>query len=64
MDGRPAGYVKNNRTGEEQRWKASPQSMTKEQFDSIAGTRRAQEREADRQALYAKTAQRGSVRTR
>jgi putative DNA primase/helicase len=58
QDGRPAGYVKNNRTGEEQRWKASARSMTKEQFDSIAGTRRAQEREADRQALYARTAQR------
>jgi phage/plasmid primase-like uncharacterized protein len=57
LDGRPAGYVKNNRTGEEQRWKASARSMTKEQFDAIAAPQR-QEREADRQALYAKTAQR------
>jgi phage/plasmid primase-like uncharacterized protein len=57
LDGRPAGYVKNNRTGEEQRWKASARSMTKEQFEAIAAPR-AQEREADRQALYAKTAQR------
>jgi phage/plasmid primase-like uncharacterized protein len=57
LDGRPAGYVKNNRTGEEQRWKASALSMSKEQFDAIAEPQR-QEREADRQALYAKTAQR------
>jgi putative DNA primase/helicase len=57
LDGRPAGYVKNNRTGEEQRWKASARSMTKEQFDAIAASR-GQERESDRQALYAKTAQR------
>jgi putative DNA primase/helicase len=57
LDGRPAGYVKNNRTGEEQRWKASARSMTKDQFDAIAAPI-AQEREADRQALYAKTAQR------
>jgi phage/plasmid primase-like uncharacterized protein len=57
LDGRPAGYVKNNRTGEEKKWKASARLMTKEQFDAIAAPR-AQEREADRQALYAKTAQR------
>jgi phage/plasmid primase-like uncharacterized protein len=57
LDGRPAGYVKNNRTGEEQRWKASARSMSKEQFDAIAEPQR-QEREADRQALYAKTAER------
>src|SRR5208337_4861586 len=35
-DGRPAGYAKNNRTGEEQRWKASAVTMTKEQFTTIA----------------------------
>jgi putative DNA primase/helicase len=57
LDGRPAGYVKNNRTGEEQRWKASARAMSQEQFDAIAAPR-AQEREADRQALYARTTQR------
>jgi phage/plasmid primase-like uncharacterized protein len=56
LDGRPAGYAKNNRTGEEQRWKASSASMTKEQFASIAAS--ANQREADRQALYEQTARR------
>ena len=35
-DGRPAGYAKNNRTGEEQRWKGSAVTMSKEQFAAIA----------------------------
>ena len=56
LDGRPAGYAKNNRTGEEQRWRASAISMTKEQFQ--AAGRSSQDREADRIALYSRTAER------
>jgi len=56
LDGRPAGYAKNNRTGEELRWKASSASMTKEQFAAVAP--HANRREADRQALYEQTARR------
>ena len=59
-DGRPAGYAKNNRTGEEQRWKASAVTMTKEQFTAIALGKLA-EREADRVALYERTAERLSA---
>jgi putative DNA primase/helicase len=59
-DGRPAGFVKNNRTGEEKRWKASAVAMTKEQFTSIAPGKLA-EREADRVALYERTAERLSA---
>jgi putative DNA primase/helicase len=59
-DGRPAGYAKNNRTGEEQRWKASAVTMTKEQFTAIAPGKVA-EREADRVALYERTADRLSA---
>src|SRR5208282_4071582 len=57
-DGRPAGYAKNNRTGEEQRWKASAVTMTKEQFTSIAAPDKLAEREADRAATWEKTAER------
>src|SRR6266436_7675663 len=59
-DGRPAGYAKNNRTGEEQRWKASAVTMTREQFAAIAPGKVA-EREADRMALYERTAERLSA---
>ena len=59
-DGRPAGYAKNNRSGEETRWKSSALSMSKEQFAAIAPTKIA-EREADRAALYERTAQRLSA---
>jgi putative DNA primase/helicase len=59
-DGRPAGYAKNNRTGEEQRWKASGVAMTREQFAAIAQGKVA-EREADRVALYERTAERLSA---
>src|SRR6266446_2177720 len=59
-DGRPAGYAKNDRTGEEQRWKASALTMSKEQFAAIAPTKIA-EREADRAALYERTAERLSA---
>jgi len=57
-DGRPAGYAKNNRTGEEQRWKASAVTMTKEQFTAIAAPAKLAEREADRVATWEKTAER------
>jgi phage/plasmid primase-like uncharacterized protein len=57
-DGRPAGYAKNNRTGEEERWKASAVSMTKEQFTAIAAPGKLAEREADRVATWEKTAER------
>jgi putative DNA primase/helicase len=57
MDGRPAGYAKNNRSGEETRWKSSAVSMSKEQFAAVAPTKIA-EREADRAALYERTAER------
>jgi putative DNA primase/helicase len=57
-DGRPAGYAKNNRTGEEQRWKASAVTMTKEQFTTIAAPDKLAEREADRAATWEKTAER------
>jgi conjugative relaxase-like TrwC/TraI family protein len=56
LDGWPAGYAKNNRTGEEQRWKASSATMTKEQFAAIAP--QANQREADRLAVYTRTAAR------
>jgi conjugative relaxase-like TrwC/TraI family protein len=59
-DGRPAGYAKNNRTGEEQRWKASAVTMTREQFTAIVPGKAA-EREADRMALYERTADRLSA---
>ena len=52
LDGRPAGYAKNNRSGEETRWKSSALSMSKEQFAAVAPTKIA-EREADRAALRA-----------
>ena len=57
-DGRPAGYAKNNRTGEEQRWKASAVTMSKEQFTAIAAPGKLAEREADRVATWEKTAER------
>src|SRR5271166_1238836 len=57
-DGRPAGYAKNNRTGEEQRWKASAVTMTREQFTTIAAPDKLAEREADRAATWEKTAER------
>src|SRR5271165_3940159 len=57
-DGRPAGYAKNNRTGEEQRWKASAVIMSKEQFAAIAAPGKLAEREADRAATWEKTAER------
>jgi len=60
-DGRPAGYAKNNRTGEERRWKASAVTMTKEQFTAIAAPGKLAEREADRVALYERTAERLSA---
>jgi conjugative relaxase-like TrwC/TraI family protein len=56
LDGRPAGYAKNNRTGEEDRWKASVVTMTKEQFQAAGRSR--EDREADRMALYSRTAER------
>jgi phage/plasmid primase-like uncharacterized protein len=59
-DGRPAGYAKNNRTGEEHRWKASAVTMTREQFTAIVPGKAA-EREADRMALYESTAERLSA---
>ena len=59
-DGRPAGYAKNNRTGEEQRWKASAVTVTREQFTAIVPGKVA-EREADRMALYESTAERLSA---
>ena len=59
-DGRPAGYAKNNRSGEETRWKSSAVSMSKEQFAAVAPTKIA-EREADRAALYERTAERLSA---
>ena len=57
-DGRPAGYAKNNRTGEEQRWKAFAVTMTKDQFTAIAAPGKLAEREADRVATWEKTAER------
>src|SRR6266478_6265592 len=57
---RPAGYAKNNRSGEETRWKSSALSMSKEQFAAVAPTKIA-EREADRAALYERTAERLSA---
>ena len=60
LDGRPAGYAKNNRSGEETRWKSSALSMSKEQFAAVAPTKIA-EREADRAALYERTAERLSA---
>jgi conjugative relaxase-like TrwC/TraI family protein len=60
-DGRPAGYAKNNRTGEEQRWKASAVTMTREQFTAIVPPGKVAEREADRMELYERTAERLSA---
>jgi putative DNA primase/helicase len=60
LDGHPAGYVKNNRTGVEIKWKAKGYSLTDEQkakLQAEAGEKLA-ERAAKQEQAYEETAQR------
>lgn len=60
MDGRPAGYMKDNRTGEEMRWKCSgplPSWENREKFQAACRARM-QEHEAELEEQYRKAAER------
>ncbi|MEK7708176.1 MAG: DUF5710 domain-containing protein, partial [Pseudomonadota bacterium] len=58
LDGHPAGYFKNNRTGIETRWKAKGYSLTDEQKAELIAqaTIKQQNRKAEQQALHIKVA--------
>jgi len=58
LDGHPAGYFKNNRTGIEIRWKAKGYSLTDEQKAELIAQAaiKQQNREAEQQALHIKVA--------
>ncbi|MXS77914.1 DUF1738 domain-containing protein [Nitrosomonas sp. JL21] len=59
LDGRPAGYFKNNRTGVETRWKAKGYSLTDEQKAELIAQAaiKLQIREAEHHAQHIKIAQ-------
>ena len=59
LDGRPAGYFKNNRTGIETRWKAKGYSLTDEQKAELLAQAaiKLQIREAEHHAQHVKIAQ-------
>ena len=60
LDGRPAGYMKDNRTGEEMRWKCSgplPSRENREKFQAACQARK-QEHAAELQEQYRKAAER------
>ena len=59
LDGRPAGYFKNNRTGVETRWKAKGYSLTDEQKAELVAQAaiKLQIREAEHHAQHIKIAQ-------
>lgn len=59
LDGRPAGYFKNNRTGVETRWKAKGYSLTDEQKAELLAQAaiKLQIREAEHHAQHVKIAQ-------
>lgn len=66
LDGRPAGYAKNNRTGDEAQWKSSgpmPSVQEQEVFRAECAVRR-QERESQRKEQHLKTAERLSYQIR
>lgn len=52
LDGHPAGYIKNNRTGEEVRWKSKGYSLSAEEKAKLSAeaAQKLQEREAQRKA--------------
>ncbi|HMW20116.1 MAG TPA: DUF5710 domain-containing protein, partial [Nitrosomonas sp.] len=58
LDGHPAGYFKNNRTGIETRWKAKGYSLTDEQKAELIAQAaiKQQNRKAEQQALHIKVA--------
>ncbi len=58
LDGHPAGYFKNNRTGIETRWKAKGYSLTDEQKAELIAQAaiKQQNRKAEQQALQVKVA--------
>jgi len=58
LDGHPAGYFKNNRTGIETRWKAKGYSLTHEQKTALIAQAaiKQQNRKAEQQALHIKVA--------
>ncbi|MDP3280434.1 MAG: zincin-like metallopeptidase domain-containing protein [Nitrosomonas sp.] len=58
LDGHPAGYFKNNRTGIETRWKAKGYSLTYEQKAELIAQAaiKQQNRKAEQQALHIKVA--------
>ncbi|ALQ51107.1 zincin-like metallopeptidase domain-containing protein [Nitrosomonas ureae] len=58
LDGHPAGYFKNNRTGIEIRWKAKGYSLTDEQKAELVmqAAIKQQNRKAEQQALHIKVA--------
>lgn len=60
MDGRPAGYAKNNRTDEEIRWKSSGMSITAQDREAFhaANAQKIQERNEALRQLHETTAQR------
>ena len=65
-DGHPAGYAKNNRTGEEVRWKAKGYTLTDEQKSSLAAeaAARLQSREQQTREQQAEAAQRVEAQLR
>lgn len=62
LDGHPAGYIKNNRTGVEMKWKSKGYSLDPEAKARLAAeaAQKLQEREKAQRALYEQAAQRVS----
>lgn len=60
LDGHPAGYVKNNRSGIEMKWKSKGYSLDADQKANLAANAAAklQARAAEQEALHERTAQR------
>lgn len=60
LDGHPAGYIKNHRTGVELKWKSTGQSISDEERAKIhaEAAEKLQQREAERTATYEEQAQR------
>ena len=65
-DGHPAGYAKNNRTGEEVRWKAKGYTLTEEQKSSLAAeaANKLQLRDQQTREQHAEAAQRVEAQLR
>jgi phage/plasmid primase-like uncharacterized protein len=64
LDGHPAGYIKNNKTGEEQNWKAKGYTLDPEQRAQLQAEAAAklQARAAEQAATHEATAYRASTR--